>query len=67
MLNLPSLVGIEDTNLRKLIINLILEIYLYQAESERIALANELLQQGNSMSEIARKTGINRSTLYIEI
>lgn len=97
ILNLPSLGGIEDTNLRKLINNLILEIYLYQAESERkmikerqkqgieiakkkghykgrkrmfdtdsdrIALAKELLKQGNSMSEIARKTGINRSTLY---
>lgn len=35
VLNLPSLNGIEDDNLRRLINNLILEIYKYQAESER--------------------------------
>lgn len=34
VLNLPSLSGIEDDNLRRLINNLIIEIYKYQAESE---------------------------------
>lgn len=35
VLNLPSMNGIEDANLRQLINTLILEIYKYQAESER--------------------------------
>lgn len=35
VLNLPTLKGIEDDNLRTLINNLIIEIYKYQAESER--------------------------------
>ena len=35
VLNLPTLSGIEDTNLRRLINNLMIEIYKYQAESER--------------------------------
>ena len=35
VLNLPSMSGIEDTNLRRLINNLVIELYKYQAESER--------------------------------
>jgi len=35
VLNLPSLKGIEDVNLRRLINNLMIEIYKYQAESDR--------------------------------
>lgn len=35
VLNLPSLTGIEDDNLRRLINNLMIELYKYQAESER--------------------------------
>lgn len=35
ILNFPSLRGIEDPNLRQLMNNLILELYKYQAESER--------------------------------
>jgi resolvase len=35
VLNLPSLKGIEDENLRRLLNNLILELYKYQAEAER--------------------------------
>ena len=35
VLNLPSMNGIADQNLRRLINNLILELYKYQAESER--------------------------------
>ena len=33
--NLPSMNGIEDDNLRRLINNLVIELYKYQAESER--------------------------------
>ena len=35
VLNLPTLRGIEDDNLRRLLNNLILEIYKYQAQEER--------------------------------
>lgn len=35
IMNLPTLKGIEDENLRRLINTLIIEIYKYQAESER--------------------------------
>lgn len=35
VMNLPSMNGIEDKNLRRLINNLVIEIYKYQAESER--------------------------------
>lgn len=34
-LNLPTLRGIEDDNLRRLLNNLILELYKYQAQAER--------------------------------
>lgn len=53
VLNLPSLTGIEDENLRKLINNLIIEIYKYQAESERLHI-RERQAQG---IEIAKKQG----------
>lgn len=35
VLNLPSMNGIADENLRRLINNLIIELYKYQAEAER--------------------------------
>jgi hypothetical protein len=35
VLNLPSMTGITDPNLRQLMTNLIIELYKYQAESER--------------------------------
>ena len=35
VLNLPTLRGIEDDNLRRLLNNLILEMYKYQAQAER--------------------------------
>ena len=35
VLNLPSMSGIEDDNLRRLINNLVIELYKYQDESER--------------------------------
>lgn len=40
VLNLPSMNGIEDENLRRLINNLVIELYKYQAESERKKLRN---------------------------
>ncbi|KGH62738.1 Pin-related site-specific recombinase/DNA invertase [Oenococcus oeni S13] len=95
VLNLPSMTGIADPNLRQLMTNLIIELYKYQAESERkriidrqqqgIALAKQqgkyhgrrpqytqddprlqhafqLYQTGMSDADIARTTGIKRTT-----
>lgn len=53
VLNLPTLSGIEDDNLRRLINNLMIEIYKYQAEAERKAI-RQRQQQG---IEIAKKKG----------
>ena len=95
VLNLPSMTGIADHNLRQLMTNLIIELYKYQAESERkriierqqqgIALAKQqgkyhsrkpqytqddprlqhafkLYQAGMSDVDVARNTGIKRTT-----
>ncbi len=95
VLNLPSMTGIADPNLRQLMTNLIIELYKYQAESERkriierqqqgIALAKQqgkyhgrkpqyskddprlqhafkLYQNGMSDADVARNTGIKRTT-----
>lgn len=95
VLNLPSMTGISDPNLRQLMTNLIIELYKYQAESERkriierqqqgIALAKrqgkyhgrkpqyakddprlqhafKLYQAGMSDVDVARNTGIKRTT-----
>ena len=95
VLNLPSMTGIADLNLRQLMTNLIIELYKYQAESERkriierqqqgIALAKrqgkyhgrkpqyakddprlqhafKLYQAGMSDVDVARNTGIKRTT-----
>lgn len=40
VLNLPSMNGLEDENLRCLINSLVIELYNYQAESERKKLRN---------------------------
>lgn len=53
VLNLPTLKGIEDDNLRTLINNLIIEIYKYQAESER----KRILERQKQGIEIAKKQG----------
>lgn len=45
VLNLPSMNGIDDENLRRLINNLIIELYKYQAEAERKKI-RERQQQG---------------------
>ena len=44
VLNLPSMTGIEDENLRRLINNLMIEIYKYQAESEREKIKERQIQ-----------------------
>jgi DNA invertase Pin-like site-specific DNA recombinase len=95
VLNLPSMTGIADPNLRQLMTNLIIELYKYQAESERkriierqqqgIALAKQqgkyhgrkpkytqddprlqhafkLYEAGMSDIDVARNTGIKRTT-----
>lgn len=95
VLNLPSMTGIADPNLRQLMTNLIIELYKYQAESERkriierqqqgIALAKrqgkyhgrkpqyakddprlqhafKLYQAGMNDVDVARNTGIKRTT-----
>jgi DNA invertase Pin-like site-specific DNA recombinase len=54
VLNLPSMNGIEDENLRRLINNLVIELYKYQAESERKRIKRERQAQG---IEIAKKKG----------
>lgn len=103
VLNLPVLTGIEDDNLRRLLNNLIIELYKYQAEEERqsilttqrqgIELAKKrgvyqgkqleysetardpkkrfiykeivrMLEEEVSISEIAKRTGTNRSLIY---
>ena len=98
VLNLPSMTGIADPNLRQLMTNLIIELYKYQAESERkriierqqqgIALAKrqgkyhgrkpqyakdeprlqhafKLYQAGMSDVDVARNTGIKRTTFIM--
>ncbi len=96
VLNLPSMTGIADPNLRQLMTNLIIELYKYQAESERKAdhwtaknkgssspnssgkyhgrkpqyaeddprllHAFKLYQTGMSDVDVARNTGIKRTT-----
>ena len=54
VLNLPSMNGIEDKNLRRLINNLVVELYKYQAESERKRI-KERQAQG---IELAKKKGL---------
>ena len=53
VLNLPSMNGIEDKNLIRLINNLVVELYKYQAESERKRI-KERQAQG---IELAKKKG----------
>ncbi|MFV8044970.1 recombinase family protein [Streptococcus pluranimalium] len=53
ILSLPSLSGIEDENLRRLLNNLIIEIYKYQAEAERV----RILERQRQGIEIAKRNG----------
>lgn len=54
VLNLPQLKGIQDENLRLLLNNLIMELYKYQAESERKRII-ERQQQGIRLAKVAGK------------
>ena len=53
ILNLPSLSGIRDENLRQLLNHLIIEIYKYQAEEER----KRILERQRQGIEIAKRKG----------
>lgn len=53
ILNLPSLNGIENKNLRMLLNNLITELYKYQAEEER----NKIRERQRQGIEIAKRKG----------
>ncbi|NVE10021.1 hypothetical protein HV410_12570 [Enterococcus faecium] len=61
VLNLPSMNGIEDENLRRLINSLVIELYKYQAESERKKLRNVRHRE----SKLLRKRQIQRSATEI--
>ena len=50
VLHLPSMTGIADPNLRQLMTNLIIELYKYQAESERKRII-ERQQQGIALAK----------------
>ena len=50
VLNLPSMTGIADPNLRQLMTNLIIELYKYEAESERKRII-ERQQQGIALAK----------------
>ncbi|MGC6770332.1 recombinase family protein [Enterococcus sp. LJL51] len=62
ILNLPSFNDVQDENLKRLLTNLILEIYKYQAENER----KEILERQRQGIEIAKKKGVykGRPTTY---
>jgi len=51
VLNLPSMTGIGDPNLRQLMTNLIIELYKYQAESERKRIIERHQQQGIALAK----------------
>lgn len=54
VLNLPTLQGIEDDNLRRLINNLIIEIYKYQAEQD-VKMIRERQRQGIAIAKAKGK------------
>ena len=53
VLNLPSMNGIEDSNLRRLINSLVIELYKYQAESER----NRIKERQSQGVALAKEKG----------
>lgn len=64
VLNLPTLRGIEDDNLRRLLNNLILELYKYQAQAERERI-KERQAQGIAIAKTQGKYQ-GRKTLFTE-
>lgn len=57
VLNLPSMNGIDDENLRRLINNLVIELYKYQAESERRRIKERQAQGIKLAKQKGRFTG----------
>lgn len=53
ILNLPSLNGIQDDNLRRLLNNLIIELFKYTAENER----KQILERQKQGIELAKEKG----------
>ena len=53
ILNLPSLNGIQDDNLRRLLNNLIIELFKYSAENER----EQILERQKQGIELAKEKG----------
>ena len=64
VLNLPTLRGIEDDNLRRLLNSLILEIYKYQAQAERERIKDRQ-RQGIDIAKAQGKYR-GRKSLYTE-
>ena len=64
VLNLPTLRGIEDENLRRLLNSLILEIYKYQAQAERERIKDRQ-RQGIAIAKTQGKYK-GRKALYTE-
>lgn len=64
VLNLPTFRGIEDDNLRRLLNNLILELYKYQAQAERERI-KERQRQGIVLAKAKGKYK-GRKALYTE-
>ena len=64
VLNLPSMTGIADPNLRQLMTNLIIELYKYQAESERKRII-ERQQQGIALAKQQGKYHYNMLLNFI--
>lgn len=60
VLNLPSMNGIEDENLRRLINNLVIELYKYQAEAERKKIKERQVQGIKIAKENGRYKGRKR-------
>lgn len=54
VLDLPTFTGVEDSNLRALLTNLVLEIYKYTAEEER----RKILSRQKQGIQLAKKRGI---------
>ncbi|NQK59370.1 recombinase family protein [Streptococcus suis] len=64
VLNLPTLRGIEDDNLRRLLNNLILELYKYQAQAERERI-KERQRQGIAIAKTQGKYK-GRKAIFLE-
>ncbi|GAN37303.1 site-specific recombinase, resolvase family [Lacticaseibacillus paracasei NRIC 0644] len=62
VLNLPSMTGISDSDLRQLMTNLIIELYKYQAESERKRIIER--QARDCLGQTAGETSWSKAPIY---